>query len=212
MIPNKKAIFFDNDGVLVDTEKLYFEASRQILAEIGFELTKELYLEYLLIQGIGIWHLLDPKYTEADKTELKERRNKLFTEFVLTRDIHIEGLEQLLANLSKKYRMCIVTSSKPDHFIAIHSRNNLLQYFEFVITSDDFTLFKPHPEPYLKALERMKLEPDEVIVVEDTQRGLSAAKAAGLECIIVRSELTKSCAFPEADYIVDNVLELRGML
>jgi HAD superfamily hydrolase (TIGR01509 family) len=213
MIVNKKVIFWDNDGVLVDTEKYYFEANRQILKKAGVELTKELYIDLFLIQAKGAWHLLDPKKYSAEFIQnLRKERDNLYYELLLTRDILIDGTEEILASLSERYKMAVVTSSKPMHFNAIHFRTGLLKYFSFVISPDDYTKFKPDPEPYLIALKRMEVSLAESIAIEDSRRGLLAAKAAGLECIIVPNELTKTSDFTEADYVLSDIRQLTQIL
>ena len=210
---NKKAIFWDNDGVLVDTERYYFEANRQILKKVGFELTKALYIELYLTQSKGAWHLLDhEKYSSDDILNLRQERDDLFNEFLSTKEIWIEGIGDMVAALSEKYRMAIVTSSKPMHFNAIHSRTNLLKYFEFVIGPDDYTKYKPDPEPYLVAIKRMGVSCKEGVSIEDSCRGLLSAKAAGLECIVVKNELTENSDFSQADYVLTNIGNLTQIL
>lgn len=213
MMANKKAIFWDNDGVLVDTERYYFEANRQILKKVGFELTKALYIELYLTKSKGAWHLLDhEKYSSDYILNLRQERDDLFNEFLSTKEIWIDGIEDIVAALSERYRMAIVTSSKPMHFNAIHSRTNLLKYFEFVIGPDDYTKYKPDPEPYLVAIERMSVGSKEGIAIEDSRRGLLSAKAAGLECIMVKNELTENSDFSQADYVLTNIGNLTQIL
>ena len=209
----KKAIFWDNDGVLVDTEKYYYEATRQILNKAGLELKKELYIELFLIQAKGAWHLLDPnKYTAEIIEELKTERNKLYCNFLQTSEIVVEGVQEIVAKLAEKYAMAIVTSSRPEHFNIIHSRTGLLKYFKFVLTAEDYTKYKPNPEPYLKALEKMNVSSSDGIVIEDSRRGLIAAKRAGLDCIIIPNELTRSSDFSEADYVLTNIHQILEIL
>jgi HAD superfamily hydrolase (TIGR01509 family) len=213
MIANKKAIFWDNDGILVDTEKYYFEATQQILKKVDFELTKEMYVELFLIQGKGVWHLLDQEKYSADFIKnLRTERDNLYLEFLLTKEILMDGIEDILANLSERYKMAVVTSSKPMHFNAIHSRTGILKYFDFTITANDYIKFKPDPEPYLTALKRMMVDSLEGIAIEDSRRGLISAKAAGLQCIIVWNELTRTSDFSEADYILSNIRNLTQIL
>lgn len=210
---SKKAIFWDNDGVLVDTEKYYFEATRHVLGYEGIDLAQELYVNFLLKQSVGAWHLLDPgKYSEEAIAALRKKRDELYHELLLSRDILIEGVENVLSHLSRKYKMAIVTSSKPAHFQAIHSRTGLLRFFEFVVTADDYTQFKPNPEPYLVAMKRMGVRPDDAIAVEDSPRGLVAATSAGLDCIIIKSELTQTCDFSSATYVLANIRQLLDIL
>ena len=213
MITNKKAIFWDNDGILVDTEKHYFEANRRILKNAGFNLTQSLYTELYLNQSKGAWHLLDPeKYPAESIQNFKKVRDHLYHELLMTKDILMDGIEDILAALSLRYKMAVVTSSKPVHFNAIHARTNLLKYFHFVITPEDYTKFKPDPEPYLMALHKMGVSPAESIVIEDSRRGLLAAKAAGLECIIIRNELSRTSDFTEADYVLNHIRGLTRIL
>jgi HAD superfamily hydrolase (TIGR01509 family) len=213
MITNKEAIFWDNDGILVDTEKYYFEATRQILGSVGFELTKALYVELFLVQSKGAWHLLNPeKYSPDAIKSLKTARDALYTEMLHTKEITVEGMEDRVAALSKKYRMAIVTSSNPMHFYAIHARTNLLKYFEFVVTPGDYLKYKPEPDPYLVAIKRMGISSSMGIAIEDSRRGLISAKAAGLACIIVQNELTENSDFSEADYVVSTISDAMQIL
>ena len=76
---------------------------------------------------------------------------------------------------------------------------------DFVLTREDYTQSKPHPEPYLTAMKRHGLRPDQCIIVEDSERGLAAATAAGVDCIIVLSEWTRDGDFAKATAVVDNI-------
>jgi beta-phosphoglucomutase-like phosphatase (HAD superfamily) len=108
--------------------------------------------------------------------------------------------------------MGIVTSSEPDPFALIHQRTGLLPYFRFVLTASDYTHKKPHPEPYLLAVERSGCRQEECLVIEDSERGLTAAKAAGLRCIVVPSEFTRGSNFVGAYKVLENLPELLGEL
>lgn len=213
MFANKKAIFWDNDGVLVDTEKYYFEATYLTMKKVGFELTKEQYIDLFLIKAVGAWHLLGQnKFSAKHIHQLKEERDNLYNDFLLTKNIIIDGVEDIIAKLSEKYKMAIVTSSKPNHFKAIHSRTELLKYFAFVVTSEEYTNYKPDPEPYLFALKKMGINSSEGIAIEDSRRGLIAAKKAGLDCIIIQNEITMSSDFSEAGLILENISQLALIL
>ncbi len=213
MLTSKKAIFWDNDGILVDTEKYYYEANRLILEKAGFDLSPSLYTDLYLNQAKGAWHLLDPeKYPAETVQNLKKERDDLYLELLMTKDILVNGIEEVVAPLSEKYRMAVVTSSRPVHFFAIHARTGLLKYFHFVITPNDYTRFKPDPEPYAIAVTRMGTGPAESIVIEDSRRGLLSAKAAGLECIIVVNELTRASDFSAADVVLEDIRRLTDIL
>src|SRR6185436_5176416 len=101
-----KAIFWDNDGVLVDTEHLYFRATQQTMAKVGLTLTREFYLEYFLVQGTGAWHLAEEKGLSPDEIErLRRERNHLYSKFLRQENTLIEGVREVLAALHGHYVM-----------------------------------------------------------------------------------------------------------
>jgi HAD superfamily hydrolase (TIGR01509 family) len=108
--------------------------------------------------------------------------------------------------------MAIVTSSRPEHFALIHDRSGLLKYFDFVLTRDDYVCSKPHPEPYLTALHKSGLRPEDCRVIEDSERGLLAACRAGLGCLVIPGKLTRTGDFSSAERVLANIREVPGAL
>ena len=174
-----KAIFWDNDGVLVDTERLYFQATQETLESVGVSLNQEHYTEFFLRQGRGAWHLLEERgVSAADIERLRQRRNDLYSELLQREACAIDGVAGTLEFLHGKYVMGIVTSSRRDHFDIIHTRCNLLQYFDFVLTAADFARVKPHPDPYLMAIERAGAKPADCIAAGCRRRRWRAFAAS----------------------------------
>ncbi|HKU41074.1 MAG TPA: HAD family phosphatase [Polyangiales bacterium] len=208
-----KALLWDHDGVLVDTEKLYFQANREILAEVGVELSEADYRRYLLIANSGAWHLAAERgCSAAEIADLKRRRDERYRRLLLAEDVAIAGVSELLAELQPRVRMAIVTSSQRVHFDAIHGRTDLPRYFELILAREDYGASKPAPEPYLTALERLQLPASECLVIEDSERGLCAAKAAGIACWVIPSALTRDSDFSAADRRFDDLPALRRAL
>ena len=204
-----KAIFWDNDGVLVDTERLFFSATQKILATVGVILTKEQYIDLVLIQGKGAWHLAREKGVSPGYIEhLRNERDTLYSK-LLSQDCKIiEGTKEVLEALHERYVMGIVTSSRKNHFELIHRSSGLLKYFNFFLTGDDYTKFKPNPEPYLLAVEKSGCKKEECVAIEDSERGLRSAKSAGIRCMVIPNELTKNGNFAEADNVLHNITEV----
>lgn len=208
-----EAIFWDNDGVLVDTEHLYYRATRTILARVGVDLMQEDYIELLLVQGRGPWHLAAAQgVSPAGIERLREERNALYGRLLQTEPVLIDGVTETLQALGGSYRMGIVTSSRKDHFDLIHHATALLPFFDFALTADDYTRFKPDPEPYLMALEHTSLGPDQCLVIEDSVRGLEAATAAGIRCLVVPTALTRGCSFTGAYAVLDRITDVVAFL
>jgi beta-phosphoglucomutase-like phosphatase (HAD superfamily) len=118
------------------------------------------------------------------------------------------GVRECLTRLHRILPMAIVTSSNPDHFALAHARTGLADFFEFVLTNADYTHTKPHPEPYLTAAQRLGLDPTSCLVIEDTERGLQAARAAGMRCIVVPGGLSSGGDFLGADAVLASVREV----
>src|SRR4030042_608204 len=136
-----RAVFWDNDGVLVDTEKLYFQATRELLLRAGVTLTEPLFRRISLLEGRSAFDLAEAKgvpRTEIDK--LHEERNRRYTELLNGGVRILDGVREALGALQGRVLMGIVTSSRKVHFDAIHSGTGLLPWFDFVLTREDYGL------------------------------------------------------------------------
>jgi len=208
-----KAIFWDNDGVLVDTEQLYFQVTQQVLASAGVRLTEDEYVELFLVQGRGAWHLAEERGIPADEIDrLRDRRNAIYAECLGRTPLVLAGVQSVLDELHGKYAMGIVTTSSREHFDVIHQSSGLLRYFDFVLTAGDYARKKPHPDPYLRAVERSGVDCSACVAIEDSERGLASATAAGLRCLVVPTALTRGRAFAGAHRILEDVTEIPAAL
>lgn len=186
----KKFILFDNDGVLVETEHWYYLASKRALASLGLELPRDEYLANMA-NGVSAWQAArDSAIPQAEIKRGRAQRDRYYREYLMTENIEIEGVTETLAELSETYRMAIVTTSKRPDFDLIHKSRTILDYMEFHLTEEDYERAKPHPEPYLRGLQRFGATAAETVVVEDSARGLKSAIAAGIDCIVVANEFT----------------------
>jgi HAD superfamily hydrolase (TIGR01509 family) len=206
-------ILWDNDGVLVDTEGLYYRATKSVLAEIGVELTPEQFKDISLKRGESTFLLAAEQGVAADEIAcLRAKRDRMYAEFLRTEPCLIDGVEEVLRSFLGQVRMGVVTSSRRQHFDITHARTGLTKYLDFILSHEDYERSKPHPEPYLTAIRRYGLQSDQCIVVEDSERGLASATAAGLACLIVLSEWTKDGDFRKARKVLKSIQEVPGEL
>jgi HAD superfamily hydrolase (TIGR01509 family) len=208
----KKYILFDHDGVLVDTEFWYYKAGERALADIGVTLDKDQYLRDMNL-GLGTW--AQARAAGVDEQTIDRQRgvrNDYYQEYLRTEAIEIEGVVETLAELSKYVRMAVVTTSKRSDFDIIHEKRQVRQFMEFVLVREDYTLGKPHPEPYLAGLKRFGATKEETLVVEDSARGLNAAVAAGIDCVIVHNDFTKAYDVSQASYRIETLSELPDII
>ncbi len=214
-MPSFKTLLFDNDGVLVDTEDLYYEVTRDVLAEAGIELGRELHVEVSLRQGRGLFELaFERGFGKGEVDAMRDRRNAIYLKLLSERSegLVIEGVKEALAALKPGRTLGIVTSCRPDHFKAIHSRSGLLPFFDFVIGQGDYESHKPHPEPYLAALKRAGSAPEDALAVEDAERGVMAAVAAGIRCAAIPRGIAAEGDFSKAWRSFKSIAELRFFL
>lgn len=206
-------LFWDNDGILVDTEYLYFEALQSVLREYTYELRLEDFIHHSLGMGKSIFQmLLEKEIIKAEWKELQTQRDEIYMQRLLQGIAPMRGVRETLEQLSQHYNMAIVTSSKRKTFDIIHSGTGLLSYFEFVLTSDDISETKPSPEPYLSAAKMAGRSPDQCLVIEDSPRGALAAERAGMHCVILPTQMTEKLDFPKSSIRLQKIEEMLELL
>jgi len=201
-----EALFWDNDGVLVDTEHLYFEATRDAVAKLGVELTLELHKDLNLRQGRSVFDLArDRGVDSAEINRVRAARDERYSERLALGVELVAGVADTLESLHGKWPMAVVTSCQAHNFEMMHEGLGVRGFFDFVITPSDYARYKPHPEPYLTAAARLELEPARCVVIEDSERGLRAATSAGMRCIAIPNELTAGGDFGDAHAVLEDV-------
>ena len=208
----KKYILFDNDGVLVETEKWYFTANVEILKTMGITLDEKRYRD-IMVNGQSAFLLAEEQGLDSVSVEqARNKRNELYQHYLHTEDIAIEGVTEVLRALKENCRMGIITSARREDFELIHAKRGITEHMEFALCSGEYRRSKPNPDPYLKGLERFGGEKDEAIVVEDSQRGLRSAVNAGIECVIVHNHFTVTHDFSDATHRIKTLHELEALL
>ncbi len=201
-----QAILWDNDGVLVDTEELYYRATRDALAELGVALGVADYVEISLRRGESCFDLAYAAGHDAARVEATRlRRNARYEELLRLGVPLIDGVAETLRALRGIARMAVVTSSRPEHFALVHARTGIRDAFELVLTGADYVNFKPDPEPYLLAADRLGVRPADCLVVEDTERGLVSATRAGMRCVVIPRGLSAGGDYSAAYRVLTGV-------
>jgi HAD superfamily hydrolase (TIGR01509 family) len=208
----KKYVLFDHDGVLVDTEYWYYRAGERALAEIGVTLDKDLYV-LEMNQGLGTWaQARAAGIDERTISKQRELRDRYYQEYLRSEAIEIDGVAEVLAELSTYVRMAIVTTAKRTDFDLIHEERQIRQLMDFVLVREDYEHAKPHPEPYVTGLKRFGATKEEALVVEDSARGLTSAVAAGIDCAVVHSDFARGQDFSAATYRIETLCELKDII
>jgi putative hydrolase of the HAD superfamily len=191
-----KAIVFDFDGLIIDTETAWYYAFKKTMEAYDCQLPLELFS-----QCVGTD---DTVLHEFFRTELGERCNIEEIE-AKAKDLHTIQMEKIEAREGVKdyleeakalgYQIGLASSSRKEWVTSYLKRLGLLHYFEVIVTGDMVEKVKPAPDLYVKAMERLHVQPSEALAFEDSLNGSKAALAAGLRCIIVPNPVTEFLAF-----------------
>lgn len=202
-------IFWDNDGVLMETEHLYYQANAEALAGAGVELSLEEFCRISLRRGESVLRLADGC---CDAEELCRTRDEIYFQLLGEESRVIVGVLETLEWLYGRLPMAIVTSCRRANFLQMHRQSGLLGYFDFVLTREDYARSKPDPEPYLTACARAGLHPGRCLAIEDSERGVVSAAKAGLAVAAIPGEMNHGGDFSPARWLLDGIHELPELL
>jgi len=212
--PNPFAVVFDFDGLIVDSETPEFEAHRQIFAEHGVELTAEEW------RGeVGIWSATRNWFTKlgeiigrpVDTVALREEKRRRFWQVIKMEPL--PGVRALLDELhAAAVPLALASSSEAWWINRATAQLDVTRYFRAIVTGDDVTHRKPHPEGYLVAAHRLGVAPARCVAIEDSQFGLAAAKAAGMKAVAIPNWLTAEHDLDAADLRVTDATELSAAI
>ena len=199
-----RALVFDFDGLILETEMPAYQAWAEIYQEFGRELPKARWLEYIGREGNwfdALAHLETLIGARADRDELQRRRDARKTELVAT-VTEAPGLRALLTGATARgLRLAVCSSSTPRWVLGHLDRLGLRPFFDHVQCRDRPELrAKPAPDLYLAACAGLGVAPVEAIAFEDSRNGMLAAQAAGMRCVVVPNELTVAMDLREADH------------
>ena len=208
-----QAILFDSDGVLVDSERLYFDATRSAFEAEGGSLSCAQWARWYLSEGKQSRHIAELIGISSSRIERAiARRDELFWQHVDQGVPLLPGVTETLNNLARRFRLAVVTGAYRAHYDRVHATTGLAGLFEVVVTRDESEYPKPHPQAYLTAMDRLALKPDECLAIEDSPRGATAAVAAGIRCFIIPTHLTDTTLCPADCVILENMTMLADIL
>lgn len=207
-----KGVIFDKDGVLFDSEPVYAKTIIESLRKFGHIFTEEEYFSHWTRNGGNTEEFFKINNLNIDLMEFKNIFNGLITqEFTKNLPI-INGVQNTLESFEKLYPMALATASDK------HSTNLKLglsgfgRFFKHIITKEDVLKRKPHPDCFLLAADKLDIKPQNLVVIEDAEKGIIAAHRAGMKSIAIPTRHTIGHDFSLANVVLKNINELTPKL
>jgi len=196
---------FDLDGLLADTERLHCRAYQLALLEHGVDLTAADYGEHWVRCGKGINDWVNQHGLDLDPDALRARKASRYQELLRSSLRPMEGAEALLDRLSGTMRIGLASSSYRDAVDGVIFGLGIADYFETIVSGLDVSRVKPAPDIFLEAAHRLGVAPAECAVLEDAEKGVIAAHAAGMRCVAVPNDYTRDHDFSQATHICSSL-------
>ncbi len=206
-----KAVIFDMDGVIVDSEPIHFEVDKRVLKKCGLIINNEVLNPYVGVTNPEMWKDLKEKYDlTLSVEELLKSQSELKIEVFNESNIEaIGGIKELLNELMQNEISTAVASSSPRSFIdAILEKIGITEYFSVILSGEEVQRGKPNPDIFLKTAEMLKVNPKECVVIEDSSAGVKAALSAGMKCIGFNNLNSGSQDLSSASAIVDSIRKI----
>ncbi len=208
-----KGIAFDLDGVLIDSEQVWYEVHRNVFAEYGVMISEEDHKNFWIRTSLGTRGITRKHGIGYDEVMSKMAKEGLR---LAGRIKPMPGALELISRLEPHVSFAIVSYAMK--YAVRHSIGQLgiAEKISVIITNADVANNKPHPEPYFKAAQMLGMKPEECVAVENSEKGVLSAKAAGMSCIAIPNKWTDDGDFSRADKSIKSLneitLELIGQL
>ena len=203
-----RAIVFDFDGLIVDSEQPIYEAYRTLFAEHGATLPLSVWQEVIgssTANAAAFVHLENSIGRKVDREAMRQQARAIRGEGTLRLPPRA-GVAELIAEARQAGLALAVASSATFAWVNGHlDRLGLLSSFDALCTRDDVEETKPHPALYQLAVERLGVAPHEAFAIEDSPNGITSAKAAGLRCVAAPNPLTAGMDLHHADCVLPSL-------
>lgn len=201
-------VIFDLDGVLIDSEGLYYRAYSEVLKPYGVTVSIQEYEQHWIATGTGPEYIVAKHNLPVSPDELRKLRSPLYLK-LLEKEVQLMPyVEDALTRLAPHFGMTVATNSNRDALDFILHRFGVDRFFPMTVARQDYTGAKPLPDAFLTAARKLKLAPAQCVVVEDTYKGVMAAVNAGIACIAVPNQYTLRNDFSQASIVLSNLGEL----
>ena len=208
-----KAVIFDMDGVIIDSEPEHMKMENEIYKEMGIVVTEEEHHSFVGTTSHYMWEYLKNKHKLSESIEaLVDYDRDRYFKYLNSGECEItliHGVKELIEDLHDNGTKLAIASSSPLNVIETIARKfELEQFFQAFVTGDYVKRSKPEPDIFLFAAEQLGVSPAECIVIEDSHNGVRAAKNAGMKCVGINSDAAGRQDIDLADLAINSFKEV----
>lgn len=204
-----KAVLFDHDGTLVDSEPTHFRMWQEVLTSYGVTLSEKQYKDYHagMPTTANAIDMVSRFAINEDPATLVDAKNAVMRTFLARAAFPLmPGVKDVLSSFRNDgLRLAVVTGAGKNAAQATLHAYSLHEFFETIVSGDDVTQSKPAPDCYLLAIKRLGLSPSECIAIEDTEHGVNAATSAGVVCLAIPTDMSKHHDFSKATAVLSEL-------
>ncbi|WP_440134743.1 HAD family hydrolase [Chitinophaga sancti] len=204
MFENKKAVIFDMDGVVIDSERFWSIAEHEIFTSLGVKMTAEncrLTQKMTVTEASNFWFEICP-WNKVSIQEAEQMVVNRVIELIKSCDCEIAHVREFIKHLKSRGCKIGLATNSPAYFIPIClERAGIADLFDAVASAEDEKNGKPHPDVYLTAARKLDVKPGECVVIEDSYHGILAGKKAGMT-VIGFTNGNPEISFDIADYML----------
>jgi len=209
-----QTVIFDMDGVIIDSEPVYFDIDKQMFEELNIAVSFEEHCSYVGTSSQNMWNAIITKHGIAEQpAELMRKEYSLYLEHLANaKDLQpIDGVVELIHELYKNnFKLVLASSSQMASIDIVLNKFKLDELFIAKVSGSELAHSKPHPEIFLRSARLIKSDPSECIVIEDSKNGVTAAKAAGMKCIGFLNPNSGNQDLKNADLVIHSFGELNA--
>ncbi len=189
-MPSEKAVIFDLDGVLIDSEELHYAAYQRVLAQFGVNVGREEYARHWIAAGHGPEYAIAAYRLPVTADQLRDLKNPVYHELLRNHVQLMPGAVEALERLARAYPLALATNSNAVDVGFVVDRFGLRRFFRAIVTREQYARPKPDPDAFLAAAAAIGVPPHRCAVVEDAYKGVLAAHRAGMPCVVVPHAFT----------------------
>lgn len=202
-------VIFDLNGLLIDSELLIWKSYRQVLLSRGIDFGREEFSEDWTRRGAGLSYTLKKHGVQhLDQEEIRREKEVIYHDLIRKELRLMPGVEDCITRLHGYFALAIDSTSKRVDVETALARFKLLDRFDFIDAKESGFAKKPAPDSLAHIYSSLKFSPTQTVLLDDAEKGIKAANAAGIHAIAVPNEYTSNNDFSGADLVLDSLAYL----